>query len=172
MSEVMKILKTRRSVRNFDKRPVAMEIIEDIIDAARLAPTAANLQPWEFIVVTQKEIQRKIAELTDYGKFMVDAPVCIVVCCRDTHFYLEDGCAATENILLAAKAQGLGSCWVAGEKKYYASKVLDILGVPAGYKLVSLIPIGYSAAEPSLPHKRSLEEVIHWEKYGQKARQK
>lgn len=102
--------------------------------------------------------------LTDYGKFISEAPVCIVVFCRDTKYYLEDGSAATTYILLAAATLGLGSCWVAGDKKAYAEQVRDFSGVPDGYKLVALVPIGYPAEEQQ-KMKRSLTEVTHWESW-------
>jgi len=162
--DALKVLKERRSIRKFQKNPVPKEIIEDIIDCGRLAATAINIQPWEFIVVRDEKRRKEIADITDYGKFIKEAPVCIVVFCKDTKYYLEDGSAATENILLAAKAYGLGSCWVAGDKKIYAEKIRKFLEVPEGYKLISLIAIGYPAENPS-PKKRSLEEVLHWEKW-------
>ncbi|MCD6221987.1 nitroreductase family protein, partial [bacterium] len=118
MEEVIKLLKERRSIRKYQKKEVPEDIIEGIIDCARFAPSAMNIQPWEFIVITEEEMRKKIADITDYGKFIADAPLCIAVFCKDTKYYLEDGSAATTYILLAAKAYGLGSCWVAGDKKY------------------------------------------------------
>jgi len=162
--EAIKALKTRRSKRKFLPTPVPKKVIEDIIDCGRLAPSAVNIQPVEFIVVTKEEIRKKIAEMTDYGRFIVEAPVCIVIFSRQTKYYLEDGCAATENILLAAHAHGLGACWVAGDKKLYAEKVRQLLGAPQNFKLITLIPLGYSKEEPK-PAKRKLKDVLHWEKY-------
>jgi nitroreductase len=162
--DAIEVLKTRRSVRAYTDAPVPREIIEDVIDCGRLAATAVNIQPWEFIVVTGRELLRSIAETTDHGKFISHAPVCVVVLCEDTKYYLEDGSAATENILLAARAHGLGSCWVAGDKKPYAPDICRLVGAPRGYKLVSLIPMGYPAENPEKP-KRPLSDVLHWEKY-------
>ncbi|MFA4016373.1 MAG: hypothetical protein RUDDFDWM_001476 [Candidatus Fervidibacterota bacterium] len=163
--DAIEAIKTRRSVRAFKSEPVQREVIEDIIDCARLAPTAMNMQPWEFIVVTDPEMRKRIADETDYGKFIAQAPVCIAVFCKDVKYYLEDGCAATQNILLAAHAHGLGACWVAGDKKPYAERIAKLLGVPSGYKLISLIAVGYPAQVPKCPSKRKLSEVIHWEKF-------
>ena len=162
--ETIEALKTRRSIRKFTDKPIPKEIIEDIIDCARLAPSANNVQPWEFIVVTKPETRKKLAEICDYGKFIKDAPVCIVVFCKNTKYYLEDGSAATENILLASHSYGLGSCWVAGDKKPYAEEIRKLLSAPEGYKLVSLVPIGYPEEKPK-PRKRKLEEVLHQEKF-------
>ena len=165
--DALEALRTRRSIRSFTEKPVSREIIEQVIDAARLAPTANNMQPWEFIVVTDEAIRKQIAGVTEYGKFIADAPVCIAVFCKDSKYYLEDGCAATENILIGAHALGVASCWVAGDKKDYAEKVGEILEAPDSYKLVSLIALGYSGVSVSVQGKgkRELHEVIHWERF-------
>ncbi|HOJ31144.1 MAG TPA: nitroreductase family protein [bacterium] len=160
-NEFLKIIKNRRSIRKFTQKKIPENIIKDILDCGRLAPTARNLQPWTFVVIREKQTINKLAEITDYGKFLVDASCCILVFCQDTKYYLEDGCAATENILLAAQAYGIGSCWIAGDKKPYASKIAEMLGAPGGMKLVSIIAIGYPAEIPN-PPKNSLEDVVKW----------
>jgi nitroreductase len=162
--DAIEVLKTRRSVRAYRGEPLPRKVIEDVIDCGRLAATAVNIQPWEFVVVTEPEMLRRIAETTDHGRFIAQAPACVLVLCADTKYYLEDGSAATENILLAARAHGLGSCWVAGDKKPYAPQICRLVGAPRGYKLVSLIPIGYPA-ETREQTKRPLSDVLHWEKY-------
>lgn len=162
--EALEAIRTRRSVRSFTAKPVPKEIIKEIIDGARLAPSANNIQPWEFVVVTDQATRERIASLTDYGKFVADAPVCIAVFCKDTKYYLEDGCAATENILIGACALGLSSCWVAGDKKSYAAQINKILEVPDSHNLISLLALGYSNVKASAYGKRGLDEVIHWEK--------
>lgn len=162
--ESLRVLKERRSIRRYQKKEVPKDIIEDIIDCARFAPSAINIQPWEFIVITDKKMREKIADITDYGKFIKEAPVCVAVFCKDTKYYLEDGSAATTYILLAAKSYGLGTCWVAGDKKFYSEKIRELLGVPKKYKLISLISIGYPDEEPQVG-KRELKEVLHWEKW-------
>lgn len=163
--ETIEVIKTRRSIRNFINKPISKEHIEEIIDSARLAPTANNVQPWEFVVVTNEQTRKKLAQITDYGYFIADSPVCIVVFCKSTKYYLEDGCAAIENILLSAWTLGIGSCWVAGDKKSYAEDINKLLSVPITYKLIGLIALGYPAKQSYSISKRSLEEVIHWEKF-------
>jgi len=163
--KALEAIKTRRSVRSFTEKPVPRRIIEEIVDGARLAPSANNIQPWEFVAVTDQATRERIAEVTDYGKFIADAPVCVAVFCKETKYYLEDGCAATENILIGACALGLSSCWVAGDKKRYANRVNAILEVPDSYKLVSLLALGYSNIKASAYGKRELDEVMHWEKF-------
>jgi nitroreductase len=163
--DAIEALKGRRSIRTYDTRPVPKEIIEEIIDTARLAPSANNLQPWEFIVVTKQETREKIADLTDYGKFITQSGVCVAVFAKDVKHYLEDGSAATENILIAAHALGLGTCWVAGYKKDYADPVRQLLGVPERHNLVALIALGYPAGSAKPHDKRSLADVLHGENY-------
>jgi len=163
--DAIEAIKSRRSCREFLPEPVEKAVIEGLIDCARLAPTGRGEQPWEFVVVTERTLRERIAALASYGRFIAQAPVCVAVFCRATTYYLEDGAAATQNILLAATAHGLGSCWVAGDKKGYAEEVRTLLGVPEGYKLVSLIAIGSAKPAPPRP-KRPLSEVLHWEKFG------
>lgn len=165
--ETFEAIAARRSVRKFKPDPVSRELIEQMIDAGRLAPTAHNDQSWEFIVVTDAERRRKLADLADYGKFIADAPVCIVVLSAPTRYYLEDGCAATTNILLAAAALKLGACWVAGDKKTYAPQVVALCEAPEDMKLISLVALGYPDEAPT-PRKRGLSEVLHWENYAPK----
>ena len=161
--DAIEVLKTRHSVRAYSEQPVPPGVIEDIVDCGRLAATANNVQPWEFVVVTSAATLRKLAETTDHGRFISGAPVCVVVLCQATKYYLEDGSAATQNILLAAHAHGLGACWVAGDKKPYAAEICNIVEAPDGFRLVSLIPMGYPAENPTKP-KRPLASVLHWEK--------
>ncbi len=164
--DAIEALKNRRSVRKYTRRDVPPEVLMDILDCGRLAATALNLQPWAFVLVTEAATREKIAALTDYGKFIAEAPACIAVfCLRDKKYYLEDGSAATQNMLVAATAHGLGSCWVAGDKKAYAEAVGDLLGVPRTHTLVSLIAAGYPAGETVGPKKRNLDEVVHREQY-------
>lgn len=163
--DALEAIKQRRSVRGFRPDPVERKLIEQLVDCGRLAPTAVAIEPWEFVVVTDEEMRTRIADTTDYGKFIAEAPACIAVFCKDTKYYLEDGCAATENILLATAALGLGACWVAGDKKRYADEVRRLLGVPEGYRLVSLLPVGYPADGPAAKRKRALDDVLHWEQF-------
>ena len=162
-SEALKVIAARHSVRRFADRPVARETIEQIIDAARRAPTARNVQPWAFVVVTDADTRAWIGDTTDHGKFIADAPVCVVVLCADTKYYLEDGCAAVENLMLAATALGVGSCWVAGDKKAYAAKMVAKVGAPQEMKLVALVALGYAADDAEPKAKRPLDDVLHWE---------
>lgn len=158
-------IKARHSIRQFSDKPVPKEAVEKIVDCGRVAPTARKEEPWEFIVVTARGALAKMGQLADHGPFIKEAAYAIVVCCRDTKYYLEDGCAATENMLVAAASLGIGSCWVAGDKKPYAPAVLELLGVPADMKLVSIIALGYPVKAARPLQKRPLKDVLHWEHF-------
>lgn len=162
--DAIQCLKTRRSVRSYRPAPIEQHIIEDILDCGRLAATAINIQPWAFIAITEPDLLRRVASITDHGKFIADAPCCVAVFCEKCKYYLEDGSAATQNILLAAHAHGLGSCWVAGDKKPYCDDIRVLLDVPDTHTLVSLIALGHAESVPS-PTKKSLGEVLHWNKF-------
>lgn len=163
--DAIECIKTRRSIRSYSRGQIDRSVIEDIVDCGRLAATAINVQPWQFVVITQPDRLAQIAAITDHGKFIADASCCIAVFCGKVKYYLEDGCAATQNILLAARAHGLGSCWVAGDKKEYCRRIAELLHVPDYYNLVSLIAIGYAESTPA-PAKKPLSEVLHWEEFG------
>jgi nitroreductase len=164
---LIELLKKRSSVREFLDKPISKEDLEKIVDAARYAPTARNVQPWEFLIAIEKEVLRKIAGITEHGKFIANGAACILVFSQDTKYFLEDCSAATQNLMLAAEALGIGSCWVAGDKKSYAGELNLLFGVPSTLKLVSIIALGYPPRDKILPavKKRSLEEVIHWGKF-------
>lgn len=163
--DLFEVIRERHSTRSFAGGTVPRDILEKLVDAGRRAPTARNEQPWEFVVVTEPPRLKDLAALTDHGKFIAGAGACIAVLCRQSKYYLEDGCAATENILLGATALGLQSCWVAGDKKPYAAEVLRFLGAPPGYQLVSLLAIGRAAAPEKRAAKRKLDDVLHWERF-------
>lgn len=163
--DALEVFKNRISVREYSDKALSKADLEKIVDAGRLAATARNEQPWEFIAVTGKDKIKELAGITDHGKFMSGAAAAIVIFCKDTKYYLEDGCAATENMLLAATAIGIASCWIAGDKKEYGVRIAGALGVPAGMKLISIISLGYPKTRPEPHQKRSLKEVIHWEKF-------
>ncbi len=163
--DALEAIQRRRSIRRYRSTPISKDIIEKLIDAARMAPSAMNLQPWEFIAVTDQETRRRIADTTDYGKFIAEAPLCIAVFSKDSKYFLEDSSAAVENILIAATALGLGTCWVAGDKKAYANAIREILAAPEGYRLVALIPVGFSDEPEKTRKKRELKDVLHYERF-------
>ena len=104
-------IKSRVSIRRYKNLPIPKEILEDIVDCGRLAPNGYNHQPWVFVVVTDQNTKDNIAQAGTYGKSVKDAGACIAVFCRKgEETIMEDACASTENIIIAAQAYGLGTC--------------------------------------------------------------
>lgn len=171
---IFDIFKSRRSIRSFKSEEVPDEYIRKILEAARWAPSAGNVQPWEFIIIRNLEIKREIARAALNQVFIEEAPVVIVVCAdearsgwaygsRGANLYcIQDTAAATENMLLAAYALGLGACWVGAFRE---DEVKRILKLPRGIRPVAIVPIGYPAERPSPPPKRRLEEIVHYESF-------
>jgi len=162
--DAIQAIKTRRSVRAYQNKPVPRDILADLVDCARLAPSAMNGQQWEFVVITRPDTFDALAKLITHSQWLAKAPAGIAVFCRSHMLYVEDGSAALQNILLAATAHGLGSCWVSGDKQPYAEAVARLLGAPAEYRFVGLAVVGYSAETP-MREKRPLESVLHWERF-------
>lgn len=165
--ELFEAVKKRGTVRSYSDKPIPKEDLTKIAEAGRLAPSARNLEPWEFVAITDKETLSALASFGENARFVKDAAAAIVVLCKDTKYYLEDGAAATQNMLLAATALGIGSCWVAGDKKPYAEEVVSLVGAPKEYKLVSIIALGYPLDEDEVTShpKRGVDKVLHFEKF-------
>ena len=162
---VTQSIKERRSVRRFQDKPIPMEVLRDILNCGRLAPSAYNSQPWLIGAVNDEELCGKIADIAENGRFIRWAAVCFAVFTRgDEKYYLEDGCAVTMNLILAAEAHGISSCWVAGDKKPYMAAVRELLNVPESYSLVSLVAAGYPEHIPSSV-KKPLEEVVFFNRW-------
>jgi nitroreductase len=165
MNVVTTIIKSRHSVRKFKPDPVDEQVVRDAIECASLAPTARNIQPWLFGVIRNKETLAKIAGLAENGRFIADCSVCFAVFGEKKEtYYLEDCCAATENLILALQAHGVASCWVAGDKKPYGETVRKILEVPENYSLVSLVAAG-NPAEISIAKKKAMKHITFNEKF-------
>lgn len=165
MNVATTVIKSRRSIRKYKNTPVPDEVIRDALECAALSPTARNEQPWLFGTVRDKKTLQNIANLTDHGPFIADAQVCFAVfALRGSTYYLEDCSAATTQLILGLWAHGVGSCWVAGDKKAYAEKIRVLLGVPDNYTLVSLVPAGYPADIP-IVRKKSKEAILFSEQF-------
>ncbi|MFA4992221.1 MAG: nitroreductase family protein [Candidatus Omnitrophota bacterium] len=163
--EFFEVIKNRKSVRVYSEKGVPRDLIEKIVDAGRLAATARNEQPWVFVVTSDRWSLEKISVMCPNGPFIKDASHLIAVFSKDTKYYIEDCSAATENMLLAIEALGLGGCWVAGDKKDYAGEIKKTLNAPDGYRLVSMVTVGYPEKKEGPHPKKTLEEVLRWEKY-------
>jgi nitroreductase len=165
MNVVTTVIKSRHSVRKFKPDPVSDLVIADALECASRAPTAMNIQPWLFGVIKDKKTLAAIAGLATYGKFIADSPLCFAVFGeKQQQFYLEDCCAATENLILALQANGVCSCWVAGDKTAYAEAVRKLLDVPAGFTLVSLVAAG-SPADIAITPKKEMKHLAFFEKF-------
>lgn len=162
--DALEALKTRRSVRAYSMRRVPAEVLEELVNCARLAPSAMNLQPCEFVVITDPEVRAELAELCDYGTFIAEAPACIMVVARPEGHYLEDAACAATYLMVAARAHELGSCWVHAHDKPYEHDLGDLVGVPKELRVICLIAVGHGELPPP-PPKRELAEVLHRERY-------
>jgi len=160
------IIKKRRSVRVFLPNAISRENLNKILDAGRLAPSANNLQQWEFIVIDNKDLRLTLSDLCQWGRFIKTAPVTIAVFGDRQNLSTPLDCAAaTENMIIMACALNIASCWVAGYRKPHSEPIRKLLSVPQNYELVSLIALGYSDADVKMPDKRSLESVTHFNKF-------
>jgi nitroreductase len=172
--DVFEAIKRRRSGRAYTDEKVSEEDVERLIDAARWAPSAGNIQPWEFVVVKDAETKRKLSNAALNQTFIEKAQVVIVVCAdlnrtssgygsRGVHLYcIQDTAAATENILLAAQELGLATCWVGA---FHENEVAKAVKAPRNMRPVAIVTVGHPAEEPTAPHKRSVDEIVHYEAF-------
>lgn len=173
--DVFEAVQKRKSQRSYDSRPVARETLEKLLEAGRLSPSAKNIQPWHFIVVTDPK-KRKALSKGLYAKFLKDVPAVIVLCGDETaspDWYVVDVALAGENMVLAATTEGLGTCWVGS---FDEKDVKDLLGIPKNLRVVALLAVGYAKDKLSITAKviqfirrrKTLVEISSWEVYGHK----
>ncbi len=171
---VLEAIKGRRSIRRFLGEEIPRETVMQLLDAMRWAPSAGNRQPWEFVVISDEATKRRVAEAAYGQMFIAEAPIVIVVCAdpgrsaarygeRGANLYcLQDTAAAVENLHLAAVEMGLGTCWVGA---FDEGRVAEVIGAPKGIRPVAIVPVGRPAESPPPRPRRSLEEVVHWERF-------
>lgn len=164
----------RRSIRSFSSRQVSGRMVDLLIEAACCAPSAGNMQPWEFIVARDEEMKERLARAAGEQSFISEAPVVFVVCAvpgrsalrygdRGRELYcLQDTAAAVQNLMVTASANGLGSCWVGA---FDERRVSEILAIPDEVRPIALIPVGFPRESPPPRRKRPLEDVVHKEKW-------
>ena len=172
--DVFEAIKERRSIRAYTDEKVSDKDVERLIDAARWAPSAGNIQPWEFVVVKEGETKRRLSDAALNQTFIETAPVVIVVCAdlnrssmgygsRGKNLYsLQDTAAATENIILAAQELGLATCWVGAFREEEVAKAVK---APRNLRPVAVVPVGHPAERPVAPPKRSVNENVHYETF-------
>jgi nitroreductase len=160
--DALEAIRKRRSVREYTGEPIPREDLETIVDAGRLAASGHNNQPWDFVVVTERDMieQLKVASL-----WMEKAGAIIaVVMDPSSRWWQEDGSAAVENMLIAATALGYGSCWLQGYTIPREEEFKTLLEIPEEKRLMTLVPLGVPVQWPT-KEKKTLEQVIHWERY-------
>jgi len=157
---------SRRSIRNYTSETISESTIKEILAAAMHAPSAVNCQPWHFIVSSNKEIFRKVTEIHPHSSFLLDASHAILVCGDEKlqhaeGYYLADCGAATENILLAANALGIGSCWIGVFPRMERMlKFKELFNLPEHIQPFALVSLGYPEAAKKHPD-RFREDRIH-----------
>jgi nitroreductase len=160
--DALEAIRKRRSIRQYAGGAIPKADLETIVDAGRLAATGSNRQPWDFVVITDRAM---IAQFKVSSPWIASAAaVIVVVMDPGSRWWVEDGAAAIENMLLASTALGYGSCWVEGDVLPREEQFKILLEVPEEKRVMALIPIGVAAETPA-PEKKPLEQVLHWEKY-------
>ncbi|OGD28173.1 MAG: nitroreductase [Candidatus Aminicenantes bacterium RBG_13_63_10] len=164
---ILDVVRGRRSVRAFKPDPVPEEALGRALEAARLAPSAKNLQPWKFIVIRDLETRRRLAAASAGQSFMAGAPLIIAACGFPGQSYTRlgrymnswpvDVAIAFEHLILQAREDGLGTCWIGA---FEEEAVKDILGVPAEVRVLALTPLGYPAESPAFRGRKSLEDIV------------
>lgn len=173
-----RLIRSRRSIRRFKPEPVERGRISACLEAARLAPSAENAQPWRFVVVDEPVLKERLAEAAFSGiyrmtRFAAQAPVLVVVLAsldlvahkigrhiQGTQYYLIDIGIAGEHFVLRAEEEGLATCWIGW---FNARRVRKLLGVPRRYKIVAMVAVGIAASRPPADAKRRpLDAIVGW----------
>jgi nitroreductase len=150
MDKRLQIIFSRRSIRKYTDAPVSEADITSLLQAGMAAPSASNLKPWHFCVVTDRQALQKLAEVSPYGKMLAQAALAIAVCGDPSvsDWWVQDCTAATENILIAVAALGLGAVWLGCHgRKEREQGIRDVLGIPPQIGVLSLLSIGHPAED-------------------------
>ncbi len=176
-NEVLRTIRERRSIPRFKPERIPDEILHEVLEAGRWAPSYANLQPWEFIVVRDEAVKARLSEIVEkvtiYRRGVQNADVVIVVAADpevDPLHYREDAAAATQNMALAAHSLGIASYWIGipeGGPSSAEALTKELLGIPDEFSVVAILPLGYPDPDYK-PEKdrRPLEEIVHWDRFG------
>ncbi|MBN2027719.1 MAG: nitroreductase family protein [Actinobacteria bacterium] len=173
----MKIFEERRSIRRYGDRPVEDEKLEAVLEAARLAPSWANMQCWTYIVIRDQSVKEAVASTLKNNpiqKAVVAAPVLIVACAdpeksgnaNGQPYYMLDIGISFQQLVLEAWNQGLGTCWVGWMNE---DEIRSILGVPENIRIVALTPLGYPAVYPDFPGRKPISEIVRYDRWNQGA---
>jgi nitroreductase len=166
---ILKSIHQRSSIRDFTGETIAEDILTEIVKAGMAAPSSNNKQPWSFIIVTDRDIMLKLSENLPYAKMLDKAGAAIIVCGtpdrKDTElsdYWIQDCSAATQNILLAVEAFGLGAVWTGvSPRKQRIDWVKKVLNIPEDVEPLNVIPVGYPSKPPVIKNKYKPDK-IHW----------
>ncbi|TFF85777.1 MAG: nitroreductase family protein [Promethearchaeota archaeon] len=175
-NSILDVIKSRHSVRKFTDDPVSEEDLNAVLEAARLAPSGTNKQPWHFIIIKNKETQKKLADLLPWGRYIKNAPIAIAILVKlKSMWSILDGAIAVTHITLEAAARGLGTCWCAcypniEKRADLEQNINTILGIPeklrSKMKLITITPLGYPAENGiKETSRKDLSEIVHYEKF-------
>jgi len=170
---VLELIKKRGSVRKYKDEPIPQDNLLKVLEAARLAQSAANRQPWQFVVVMDKEIKDKLADVAHLPdrprQSSIETAAVVIICLaepeKSAKWFLVDLAIAIENMALTAWDLGIGSCWIGA---FVEANVKRLLNIPNNLQVVSLLTLGYADEEPRPKNRKALEEIIHYENYGRK----
>ncbi len=164
--DVFETIKTRRSIRSYEPTSIPDEKLKKIFEAARLAPSAGNRQPWRFVVVRNSERKRALAKAANNQMFIADASV-IVVAIGDPdaskRWYAKDVMIAVEHMALAAASLGYGTCWIGA---FSEEEVKGLLEIPKEMSVIAMLPIGIPVHTPPPRPRREFSEIFFEEEYG------
>lgn len=168
--DVAKAIRDRRSVRSYEKKGIPQDVLLKVLEAARLAPSANNRQPWRFVVVREAAKRAALAKAAKEQQFVAEAPVVIAAVALEPErvmtcgvpTYAVDLAIAVDHITLAAVHQGLGSCWIGA---FYQEDVKKILEIPDEYKVAALLTLGYPRDQARFKNRKSLDEIVCYEKW-------
>jgi nitroreductase len=159
--DFLEIIKSRRSIRSFQDKEIPNNEIEMILEAGRWTPSASNKQPWEFIVIKDKEFITKVAETASYGRFMKQAPVLIAIIGKineNPKWYIIDTSLVTMNMMLMAWSLGIGTCWIGSMSR---ERARDVLGLEKTDYVQTILPFGYPKGKiPNPTPRKSREEIV------------
>ncbi|MDD3629025.1 MAG: nitroreductase family protein [Actinomycetota bacterium] len=171
-SSLMDIIEKRKSIRSYKPQEVSEEDLNYVLEAFRKAPSAKNLQPWKLIVVRDRKKIDDLAVACNNQTFLKQAPVLIVACALENKAYGKLGGymnsfpvdigIAMEHLILAATEKGLGTCWIGA---FNEKLVKDVLDIPDNVRVVALTPLGYPAEEGRLRGRKSLSEIVCYDRY-------
>lgn len=159
------VILSRRSIRQYDDKDIPKDVLDKILEAGRQSPSAANRQPYQFVVVTESEIKKELSGLV--SGFLKNAPV-VIVGCANTKALLTgkwaviDTTIALENMVLAAWSLGVGSCWIGA---FNEQKVKNALQIPEKWKVVALISLGYPAENPESRKKKEKSKLFSFNRF-------